>query len=207
MNMPRETTAGSKRDCVLAAAQNVFLREGYAAASMESIAQEADVSKQTVYNHFGSKEDLFRAIVQARCEYLSSALGDEFLDRGDDPERVLSAFGDIVLDVMLSRESMRMHRLLEGEGRRYPRLAEIFYRQGPDRVSNRLAKYLAEQTAKGRLAVDNPRIAAEQFVTMLSGHLRLRHLIGLADPPTSDKRRQYVANAVHLFLNGARPRK
>lgn len=206
MNAERETGAGSKREDILAAAQNVFLREGYAAAGMESIAREAGVSKQTVYNHFGSKEDLFRAIVQARCEKLSGAFGPEFLDRGDDPERVLSAFGETVLDVMLSPETMLMHRLLQGEGRRYPRLAGIYYRQGPDRAANRLARYLAEQTAKGRLAVADPRIAAEQFVTMLSGHLRLRHLIELAEPPSPEERRQYVANAVHLFLDGARPR-
>ncbi|MGH8225428.1 MAG: TetR/AcrR family transcriptional regulator [Gammaproteobacteria bacterium] len=206
MNTPHETEPHAKRDTILAAAQNAFLRDGYDAANMESIAQEAAVSKQTIYNHFGSKEDLFRAIVEARCENLSVALDHEFLDQGDDPERVLSAFGETVLEAMLSRENMRMHRLLQNEGRRYPRLAEIFYRQGPDSAANRLAKYLAEQTTKGRLAVKDPRIAAEQFVTMLSGHLRLRHLIGLADPPTPDKRKQYVANAVHLFLNGARPR-
>ncbi|MGH8272947.1 MAG: TetR/AcrR family transcriptional regulator [Gammaproteobacteria bacterium] len=206
MNAERGTDKHTKHGDILAAAQKVFLREGYDLASMEAIACEAEVSKQTVYNHFGGKEELFRGFVQARCEAISSALDRDFLDAGDGPERVLTAFARNILDVMLSRETMHLKRLLQSEGRRHPKLAKIFYRLGPDRTASRLADYLAEQRGKGRLTVQDPRIAAEQFVSMLTGHLRMRHLIGLAKPPTRAEREQYIANAVQLFLDGARPR-
>ena len=202
MNPTDETGIRSKRTDILTAARNVFMRESYAKASMESIAREAGVSKQTVYNHFGSKEDLFRAIVQRRCEGLNAAFGEEFRYHGDEPGRLLTVFGERVLEIMLSKETMELHRLLQAEGRRHPELAEIFYRYGADRTANQLADYLAEQTQKGRLKVDDPRIAAEQFTTMLSGHLRLRHLLGIAPPPTPAERSRYVASAVNLFLDG-----
>lgn len=206
MNAERETDKHTKRAAILAAAQKVFLREGYDLASMEAIAREAEVSKQTVYNHFGGKEELFRGFVQARCEAMNRALDRDFLAGDDRPEAVLTAFARNILDVMLSRETMHLKRLLQSEGRRHPRLAKIFYDQGPDRTAHRLADYLVEQQGKGRLTVQDPRIAAEQFVSMLAGHLRMRHLIGLARPPTRTEREQYIANAVQLFLDGARPR-
>jgi TetR/AcrR family transcriptional repressor of mexJK operon len=202
---PEGETSG-KREVILAAAERVFLREGFDLANMETIAHEAEVSKQTVYNHFGGKEELFRAFVNTRCQVLSRALDRDLLSEADGPESVLTAFATNILDVMLSRETMHMKRLLQSEGRRHPRLAEIFYRQGPDWTANRLAAYLARENAKGRLAISDPRIAAEQFVSMLAGHLRMRHLTGLAEPPTRAERSRYVTNAVRLFLDGARPR-
>ena len=198
--------ADDRRTGILTAARRVFLRESYARASMESIAQEAGVSKQTVYNHFGSKKELFNALVRGRCESLSAELSHETDAGGDDPAKVLTAFGENVLEIMLSEESMDLYRLLQAEGRSHPGLGEIFYRQGPDRTARLIADYLAEQTRNGRLDVPDPRMAAEQFVTMLVGHLRVRHLLGIAGPPTRADRARYVNSAVRLFLDGARAR-
>lgn len=202
----REKVAGNKHDTILKAAQTVFLRDGFSTSSMEAIAREADVSKQTVYNHFAGKEELFRAVIERRCSLMRTELDKGFLQHGDDIEQVLTAFGQNVLEVMLSPQSMWLKRLLQTEGRRHPQLAETYYRLGPDATANRLADFLIEQTQRGRLAIHDPRIAAEQFVSMLPGHLRMRHLIGMSDPPTEAERKRWVASAVRLFLDGIRPR-
>lgn len=202
----RESREPGKRNLVLTAAQSVFLREGFEPSSMEAIAREAQVSKQTIYNHFGSKEELFRAVVERRCTLMGEQLNAGFLAYGDNVEKALTVFGRNLLEVMLSPQAMWMKRLLQSESHRHPQLAKIFYQLGPDATANRLAEYLAAQNVKGRLAVRDPRISAEQFVAMLPGHLRLRHLIGLADPPTRREQARWVANAVELFLEGARAR-
>ncbi|MFE6779435.1 TetR/AcrR family transcriptional regulator [Streptomyces sp. NPDC057702] len=54
----------AKREAILRAAVAIFLREGYDRASVDAIAEEAGVSKQTIYNHFGGKERLFLAAVE-----------------------------------------------------------------------------------------------------------------------------------------------
>jgi TetR/AcrR family transcriptional regulator, mexJK operon transcriptional repressor len=54
-----------KREAILAAAGEVFGREGYAHAGVDVIAAEAGVAKSTVYNHFGDKETLFREAIAA----------------------------------------------------------------------------------------------------------------------------------------------
>ena len=57
----------SKREAILEAATRVFFESGYADASMDEIAREAGVSKQTVYSHFGAKEALFGAFIRDNC--------------------------------------------------------------------------------------------------------------------------------------------
>jgi AcrR family transcriptional regulator len=48
-------------DLLLDAARDVFHANGYHATSMEAIAERADSTKPTLYSHFGSKEQLYRA--------------------------------------------------------------------------------------------------------------------------------------------------
>jgi len=206
MTAARETGTATRRAGILAAARRVFLRESYAGTSMESIAQEAGVSKQTVYNHFGSKEELFRALVRGRCQELRDALEHDGGDEADEPARVLGRFGETILAVMLNEESLDLYRLLQAEGRNHPELARSFYAMGPDRTAQLLTDYLTGQAERGRLRLEDPRVAAEQFVTMLFGHLRIRNLLGLAPAPSAAERRRYVDSAVRIFLDGTRPR-
>ena len=196
----------SRRDQILDAAREVFLRESYTGASMESVARQAGVSKQTIYNHFANKDELFRALVLDVCARYTLALGDPRLVLDSEPEEVLAHFGETVLKQSSCPDTMHLHRLLQLEGRNHPSLAESFYKFGPDRTAGWLTRYIEAQVERGRLQVKEPRVAAEQFVTMLMGHLRLRHLLGLTGVPGKEERARYVTSAVKIFLDGTRPR-
>ena len=63
METQRESRLSIKRDLILDAATAAFRDEGYECTSMDRIAELAGASKRTVYNHFGSKEALFQAVV------------------------------------------------------------------------------------------------------------------------------------------------
>ncbi len=62
-----------KRQRILNAAKSLFLKCGYQGSSMNQIAQEAGVTKLTVYNHFQDKANLFVCAIVATCEELLSA--------------------------------------------------------------------------------------------------------------------------------------
>ncbi|MFD0455557.1 TetR/AcrR family transcriptional regulator [Streptomyces violaceoruber] len=49
---------------ILAAAKELFLADRYDGVNLERIAARAGVSRQTVYNRFGSKETVFREMVR-----------------------------------------------------------------------------------------------------------------------------------------------
>jgi AcrR family transcriptional regulator len=59
-----EPTDRSRRAAILIAAQPVFLRYGYRKTSMDDVAKAAAVSRQGLYVHFASKEDLFREMIR-----------------------------------------------------------------------------------------------------------------------------------------------
>src|ERR1700758_4452522 len=67
------------RVAVLDAARRVFIEKGYAGATLEAIADRAGFSKGVVYSQFGSKPDLFFALLERRIE-----------DRGAENERIVS---------------------------------------------------------------------------------------------------------------------
>jgi AcrR family transcriptional regulator len=50
-------------DRILSAAENIFARFGFRRASMSQIAEEAGLTRQALYHHYASKEELFRAVV------------------------------------------------------------------------------------------------------------------------------------------------
>ena len=193
---------GSKRDAILKAASKVFLEVGFGAASMDTIANEAQVSKQTVYNHFGSKEELFAAMVRGSCEQMLTAFA-EAAKQGN-PERTLRAIAHLHMSVMSSSDKQALRRILMAEAPRFPDLARIYYQSGPEQTRKFVADYLAEQGRRGTLKLDNPRILTEQFFGMLySCWMRVEW--GIEAAPTSDVQEQYIDSAVSMIMRACKP--
>jgi AcrR family transcriptional regulator len=65
VRVTRETSKAKTRQRVLDEAQRLFRERGYAATSLEQIAEAADVTKGAIYGHFASKEDLLLSAVEA----------------------------------------------------------------------------------------------------------------------------------------------
>lgn len=191
----------SKRDAILKAATRVFLESGYGAASMDEIAREAGVSKQTVYRHFGDKEALFGATIREKCDHLlAPILVPE--PESDDPGVALTAIAGRFVGLILAQENMAHFRAVVAESTRFPELAAAFHASGPRLAVRYLAGYLGEVDAKGRLAVDDPEQAARLFFAMLRGEIYMRRLLGLGPEPTQDEVDASVDLAVRVFLAG-----
>jgi len=196
-------SSAAKRDAIVCAAARVFMEAGYGAASMDHIASEAGVSKQTVYSHFGAKDALFEEIVSGKCSELMFAEG---LKAGpdDEPEVVLYEAAKIFLNVVLSIESITLYRTILAECGRFPELAEAFYRAGPKRASERLGAYLSAVAARGRLKIDNPTAAAGLFFAMLRGDLYLQCLLSLRDLPDDAEIAKNARTVANAFIQAHR---
>lgn len=188
-----------KHRAVQRAGTRVFLERGYSAATMDLIATEAGVSKQTVYNHFRSKEVLFKAIVDDLTTQLTSRLADP-PDTDAGPEEVLTALGRELLAMMLRPTSLSLYRLIVAESARFPEFGTAIYSVGAGRMIEMLADYLVRETGKGALSVSEPELAAEQFVGMLTGRLQLRALLGVETLPDERELERRADYAVRCFL-------
>src|SRR5918996_5486576 len=84
MRLPRS----ARRKQLLAAAQQIFVAQGYHAAAMDDIAERAGVSKPVLYQHFPGKLDLYLALLDQHCEALLQAVRDALASTTDNKQRV-----------------------------------------------------------------------------------------------------------------------
>jgi len=188
-----------KREAIIEAATECFLEAGYGAVSMDAIAHRAGVSKQTIYNHFGSKEDLFGAIIRGWCDQLlTPLLTPEIKAAGI--EAALTSVARQFVELLLSPRSLALYRVLIAEAPRFPELGRISYLSGAAPAVDTLAHYLDEQRRTGGLAVQDSRLAAEQFFGMLNGHMQIRALLGIEPSPPPDAVAASIRRAVQTFL-------
>ncbi|MGV8917514.1 MAG: TetR/AcrR family transcriptional regulator [Pseudomonas sp.] len=194
----------AKRQAILDAAKNLFLRNGYASTSMDAVAAEAGVSKLTVYSHFTDKETLFSAAVLARCE---EQLPDLFFEipHGTPVDIVLTNIGRGFYALINSAESLELHRLMVAQGKQDSKLAQIFYEAGPQRIHQEMERILSEIDKSGSLRIDNPRLATEHFLSLLKGTCNFQLLIGCAAQPSEQEEKEHVREVVSFFMRAYRP--
>ena len=89
----KKRDTSKKRESILDAAVKAFADEGYENASMDRIAEIADASKRTVYNHFPSKDVLFEEVLDRFINNPGAHLVFQVLDRGIVLENIVSDFG------------------------------------------------------------------------------------------------------------------
>lgn len=196
---PLEEAPSAKRQVIVRAATEVFLESGYGAASMDSIAAVAGVSKQTVYSHFGAKDALFEAIIEDKCEALLTPVFEPLVP-GQEPAGALKEFARRFLASILVESSSALFRVLVAECGRFPELAKVFYRAGPATAVKNLGEFLTELHAKGALSVPDPAASARQFFALMRGDLYMRRLLDLAPEPSSAEIDAVADEAVSAFL-------
>lgn len=171
MTTPIVGRSARKRATILSAGQALFLKHGYQGTSVDQIAAEAEVSKQTVYKHFGDKQELLLAIVN---EALQSTV-TPFLDRiaaltdSTDLPADLVALADDYLRAVLQEPVVQLRRLVVGEANRVPALARLYYEQAPTRALQAFADTFRALADRGLLDAADPAVAAEHFAFLVVG--------------------------------------
>jgi TetR/AcrR family transcriptional regulator, mexJK operon transcriptional repressor len=194
-----EIPAGGKAESVLAAAKRAFLAAGFGAVSMDTIAREAGVSKATVYAHFGSKEELFGAVIERECERYFDRFSAGELDPHD-VRASLTILGRRFLELILSSDAIALHRIIVGEVTRFPLLGEVFWRAGPERERVQIEAFLRTAAAASALSLPDARLAAEQFVSLVRADVQLRQLLRLEAEPGGGEIEVVVEGAVDTFI-------
>jgi AcrR family transcriptional regulator len=149
MNSPSDprvrATSGQlrKRLAILSAARELFLAQGYAAAAVDAIAARASVSKQTLYNHFGSKERLFGEMLdEFIARVLPAALEAETSTAGS---RSLIFVAETLADLLIRPETVALYRLALIEADRHPELGRLLVDRAEAPMRQAIADVLAQQ--------------------------------------------------------------
>ena len=196
METQRESRISIKRDMILDAATAAFRDEGFECTSMDRIADLSGSSKRTVYNHFGSKESLFQAVIERLFDHVAELKQIEWTP--DRPlEHQLADFARAKTLVADDDSTLCLMRVVLGVFIKQPELVrEAIARAADD--DNTLVRWLKRAHDAGQLEVEDPELAAELFWAMAGGALFWPQL--LDGRMEAERRERLTREVVATFL-------
>lgn len=189
----------ARREAILDVARDVFLEEGFAAASMSTIAARLGGSKGTLYNYFKSKDELFEAYVRRHCAWQEEAMFS-LLDETEDHRGALLRLARKYISTVLSDQNLRNFRLITAEAERSPEIGRAFYESGPLRGAQLLADFLGRMAKDGRLRMADTALAAHQFMALCTNRMMKARLCNYIAEPTAAEIEAEATGAVATFL-------
>lgn len=201
---PTRSQAEARHAQLLDAALDHFLEKGFEQATIEAIASSVNMTKRTVYARYPEKASLFRAAVRRAIERLDIPDEQFRAATAGDIEQTLANLAWLRVNRVMTPAGLKLQRIINTESHRFPDIFMTYYDLAVLPVIDFLAKLLQEETSAGRLAVTDPEMAANVFLTMVvSGPVRMIVSGNYLTTEEIDKRIDF---AVRLFLDGARPR-
>ena len=195
----------ARHQAITRAAAGVFQAKGYLGTSMEEIATTAGVSKQTVYNHFADKEQLFFEIVLATTDEIAEIvrLVASTLDDTSDLEKDLRRLAKILISALMDPKLLQLRRLVIANADRFPELGTAWYERGFERVLSTLASSFEQLAKRKLLRFSDSMLAANHFVGILLWIPVNRAMFtGNHTYYTGRQLERYADAAVSAFLTG-----
>lgn len=193
---PTAEVAEQKRMNLILVALEEFARSGFHAASLRDIAEKAEVSSRTLYNHFPDKLALF----EASLEHSGAQLMPDLPDLEGDLHTRLVTYATEMQRQLSSTRSTRIARLIYREGGEFDELRQIARHQ----FERHQVSPVAELLEKEGVAEEDSRNFAKQFVAMAFGEWQRRLLFG-GPPLTPEEMAAHARFVTQLFLNGITP--
>lgn len=198
---PEDVVPGTKAYIVLRAARKIFLTHGFSGATTDMIQREAAVSKSTVYAHYANKESLFIAVVEAECRIFADTINAIRFSPGKLRETLIE-LAKAYLTILLSESGLALHRIIVAEGPRFPALARMFYKAGPNVIIAMVTDLLARAEASkelnfGGIAQDE---AARVFIHLVRSEPQFLSLIHPDYSPENEQIDHWVFVAVETFM-------
>ncbi len=186
------------RERILQAAAEVFASQGYAGATTRGIADAAGMSELTLFRHFGTKRNLFMAMLDqySPAAGLERILADRLTGK---PRTDLMFIGRFFLKALTERHTAIVLTLCEAE--RIPEVREVS-RDVPGRLRALLANYLRAQIELGKVRDRDPEMMAQAFLGMFFAYNISRALAGERLVMADAQVERIVAHFVEIFLEG-----
>jgi TetR/AcrR family transcriptional regulator, mexJK operon transcriptional repressor len=199
---PDAKRSPAKRDAIIEAATELFLKSGYLGTSVDQVAARAGVAKQTVYEHFGSKEQLFKKLVLRTIDQGGQPFFDRIaeLAETDDLEASLGELAQSLIAVVKEPRLLGLRRLIIGEVGRFPELGRVYYKRGPGRSVEALTSKFERLSERGLLRVHDVHLAAQQFIWLVLSIPINRAMFEPRMRFSDEELERWAREAVRVFL-------
>jgi TetR/AcrR family transcriptional repressor of mexJK operon len=200
-----QTRSDVRRQAIIHAAAEVFLRHGYLGATTDEVAARAAVSKQTLYKHFADKERLFSSVIMGTSGELLDRLLSLIATTLDDAEDVRTGLRELAsafVRSIVAPDVLRLRRLVIAEADRFPDVARAWFDRGFEPTLTVLGEAFQRLADRGLLRdIDDPRRAAYQFAGLVAYQPMNQAMFAGTDavPPVEELDR-IADSAVDVFL-------
>ncbi len=186
--------SAEKADAIRQAAIHLFMTEGMERTSMDAIAAAAGVSKQTVYSHFQSKNDLFRACVAGKIKMYG--LDAQRLPDDAPLRDTLRHVGKQYLTLLSDKGVVCMFRLMASEASTHPKIVKTFHESGPLATAKFVSDLFSPHLPG---APDNAELAAQvasEFLSLVRGDYFLELILGTRPAIAPDDLEHHVEHCI-----------
>ncbi|MFT5277387.1 MAG: TetR/AcrR family transcriptional repressor of mexJK operon [Glaciecola sp.] len=183
-----------KRKQILFCAGELFLEQGYDRTSMDAVAKQSGVSKQTVYSHFQNKDVLYTAVIEGKCEeyrIADAALSAQNNSLDDILQDIASSFIHLLND----KRVIAMHSVIIGESKNNTHVAALFYEAGPLH-SIRVVTDLLKSHPDCQLTTENAKETAIDFFNLLKSDYHMLSMLGLPYEQSEQQLNNYAKKVV-----------
>lgn len=178
----RDENKASRQEKIEEAAYAVLEARGYAGTSMLAIARAARASNETLYNWYGDKTGLFKALVVRNAEEVRQLLEDGLA--GDRPPlEILEALGPRLLALLVSPRAIQLNRAAAADPT--GELGAAISQRGRETIAPLIGEVLERARREGALAFDHTGEAVVLYLSLLVGDLQIRRVIG-REPPLDE---------------------
>jgi AcrR family transcriptional regulator len=201
---PGHGDVGARRRRILNAAFSAFMKEGYAATSTLEIATRARVSKRSLYQLVGAKQEILAACIGERARRLHVPSDMTVPADRHELARALTTLGSRLIREISDPTVIAVFRLAIAEAVTAPEVAWALDSIGRNASRAALREIMTRAHAAG-LVSGNPVEMAEQFAGLLWGNLMVSLLLRVAERPTEEEIAQRADSAATGFLKLYQP--
>lgn len=199
MTASTRSRSDMKRDAIIRAAKQAFQQYGVNGTSMDKLAELANVSKRTVYNHFTAKEELVMHLIKELWHKTMASIA-------------VSYDANVSLHTQLEALLLAEIELITGE--EYLELARVafgYFFYNPEKLKDEVTQLTAQETelhrwlvsarADGRLDFDDLDYVIKELSCLLKGHCFWPQLLKVEPPLDAEQRRTIAKRTTALFLS------
>lgn len=191
---------------MISVGSDMFLKNGFENTSLCDIISKSGGSLSTIYKYFGSKEGLFKAIIDDGVKNIYEQINKKVsLDNSDDLENFLYKFSEEYLRVTLKDTTFLFKKLIMSEYlKKNSQICEIYYKNAVEATCNILVKFFEKPTIKSKFKNQNLELLAFRFVIILTEPFTTKRFIfNKKTYFTKLQKKEWIEECINFFLNGS----
>jgi AcrR family transcriptional regulator len=200
-------TSTARRAAILDAAVQLFSEKGFRGVTTRELAAAVGVTEPVLYQHFETKRELYRALIEERAvageRAIARDLPKEFESIGDDRKFLISLVNGIIQWHMSDPAYVR---LLMFSALEQHELSEFFYENYSKAFFDEVIQYFEKRMAAGAFRQIDPRIAAHTVLSIAAHYALSRIIFNRCHSVFDIPQEQISEAAVDIFLEGIQKR-